>query len=139
MSGSFLKKLERAADQTGNERSFYRGQDLESAVADHLHKMLNTRAGSSLTVPDYGIIELSELLQDFPNALGVMQRAIKNTILKYEPRLKNVQVRPIPPEEDENQMMVHFEITAQLCYPSGERQAVRFSTSVDESSNVKIS
>jgi type VI secretion system protein len=139
MSGSFLKRLERASDLTGNERSFYRGQDLESSVADHLHKMLNTRSGSALTVPDYGIIELSELLQDFPNALGVMQRAIKNTILKYEPRLKNVQVRPVPAEEDENQLVVHFEITAQLCYPNGERQAVRFSTAVDESSNVKIS
>lgn len=139
MAGSsFLQRLERAADPTSNERAFYRGEDLESAVANHLKQMLNTRAGSSLTAPDYGIIELSELLNDFPDAMGVMQRAIKNTILKYEPRLKNVQVRPIQPDDDESQMFVYFEISAQLVYPNGDRQAVRFSTAVDESSNVSI-
>jgi hypothetical protein len=35
-------------------------------------------------------------------------------------------------------MYVYFEVTAQLVYPNGERQPIRFSTSVDESSNVKI-
>lgn len=139
MAGSsFLKKLEHAADLQSNERSFYRGEDLEAAVADHLKQMLNTRAGSCLTAPDYGIVELSELLNDFPDAMGVMQRAIKNTILKYEPRLKNVQVRPLVPDDDESQMFVYFEISAQLVYPNGDRQPVRFSTTVDESSNVAI-
>ncbi len=139
MAGSsFLKKLERAADLQSDDRSFYRGEDLETAVADHLKQMLNTRAGSSLTAPDFGIVELSELLNDFPEAMGVMQRAIKNTILKYEPRLKNVQVRPIPADDDESQMFVYFEISAQLVYPNGDRQPVRFSTTVDESSNVSV-
>jgi len=91
-----------------------------------------------LTAPDYGIIELSELLHDFPNATGLMQRCIKNTILKYEPRLKNVQVRAVDGDEDQSQMVVYYEITAQLIYPDGERQPIRFSTSVDESSNVSI-
>jgi type VI secretion system protein len=139
MAGSsFLKKLERAADLQSDERSFYRGEDLESSVATHLTQMLNTRAGSCLTAPDFGIIELSELLSDFPEAMGVMQRAIKNTILKYEPRLKNVQVRPLQPDDDESQMFVYFEITAQLVYPNGDRQPIRFSTTVDESSNVTL-
>jgi type VI secretion system protein len=97
--------------------------------------MLNTRAGSSLTAPEYGIIELSELIHDFPNATGIMQRSIKSTIAKHEPRLRNIQVRSV--ESDVNDSMnVHFEITGQLVYPDGERQAVRFNTSVDESSNV---
>lgn len=115
----------------------YRGDDLESVVMEHLQRMLNTRAGAALTVPDYGIVELSELLHDFPDAAGIMQRAIKNTVLKYEPRLKNVQVRATAPE-DRSDMYVYFEITAQLVYPDGQRQAVRFSTSVDESSNVTL-
>ncbi len=139
MAGSsFLKRLERAADPTSNERAFYRGEDLEAAVTDHLKQMLNTRSGSCLTAPDYGIVELGEMLNDFPDGIGVMQRAIKNTILKYEPRLKNVQVRPVQSEEDESRMFVHFEISAQLLYPNGDRQPVRFSTTVDESSNVTV-
>ncbi len=139
MGGSSLfKRLERGADPTSTGRAVYRGDDLEAAVLSHLQRMLNTRQGSSLTAPDYGIVELSELLHDFPNATGLMQRCIKNTILKYEPRLKNVQVRAIDADEDQSQIFVYYEITAQLVYPDGDRQPIRFSTSVDESSNVVI-
>lgn len=137
-SNSLLRRLERAADPTARTRQRFRGEDLESAVVDHLHRMLNTRQGSAPSVPDYGIIELSEMLHDFHDAKGFMQRCIKNTITKYEPRLKNVQVRPIEPEEDDNPMLAYYEITAQLVYPNGDRQPIRFNTSVDDSSNVRI-
>jgi type VI secretion system protein len=139
MSGaSLLSRLERGADPTSTGRRVYRGDDLEAAVLDHLQKLLNTRQGSALTVPDYGMVELSEMLHDFPDASGIMQRSIKNTIMKYEPRMKNVQVRAIESDDDQSKMYVYFEVTAQLVYPNGERQPIRFSTSVDESSNVKI-
>jgi type VI secretion system protein len=139
MSGaSLLKRLERNADPTSTGRSVYRGDDLESAVLDHLQKLLNTRLGSVLTAPDYGMIEMGEVLHEFPVAMGVMQRSIKNTILKYEPRLKNVQVRAVDGDEDVSKMFVYFEVSAQLIYPNGDRQPIRFSTTVDESSNVKI-
>ena len=36
-------------------------------------------------------------------------------------------------------MFVYYEITAQLVHPDGDRQAIRFSTSIDESSNVVVS
>ena len=116
----------------------YRGDDLESVVVTHLRRMLNTRQGSSLTVPDYGILEISEISHDFPDALGIMQRAIKNSIVTYEPRLKNVQVRAVPPSETQEQMSLYFEVTGQLVYPDGQRQAVRFSTAIDASSNVEV-
>ncbi|MBI4702751.1 MAG: type VI secretion system baseplate subunit TssE [Deltaproteobacteria bacterium] len=138
MSGaSLLGRLKRLADPTSAERVVYRGDDLEQVVVENLQRMLNTRQGSSLTCPDYGIVELSELLHDFPDAIGIMQRAIKNSILQYEPRLKNVQVRSVEGEEPSD-MSVHFEISAQLVLPDGQRRPVRFSTAVDESSNVKI-
>jgi type VI secretion system protein len=136
---SLLKRLERAADPTSSGRSVYRGEDLESAVVEHLQKMLNTRAGAALTAPDYGMIEISDMLHEFPDAMGIVQRAIKHAVTKYEPRLKNVQVRVVEPEEDDNQLFVYFEVTAQLVHPNGERQPVRFSTVIDDSSNVRVS
>jgi type VI secretion system protein len=136
---SLLRRLERAADPTSAGRSRFRGEDLEASVVDHISRLLNTRQGSALTVPDYGVIELSELLHDFPDAKGLMQRCIKATVAKYEPRLKNVQVRVIEAEEDDNPMLAYYEITAQLQFPNGDRQPVRFSTSIDQSSNVRIS
>jgi type VI secretion system protein len=133
-----LKRLEANADPTAAGRTRYRTDDLEAAVRDHLHQLLNTRQGSAPTVPDYGVIEFTELLHDFPHAISILQRNIKNTILKYEPRLKNVQVRAVEADDDLDQSLVYFEVSAQLVHPDGERQPIRFSTSVDESSNVTL-
>jgi type VI secretion system protein len=134
---SFLTRLERAADPNSNERSTGRTADVEAAVVEHLNRMLNTRQGSCQTCPDYGLIEVSEVVYDFPDAIGIMQRALKNTIQTYEPRLKNVQVRHIK-SETPGELTLSFEITAQLQLPDGRRQSLRFSTEVDASGNTKV-
>jgi type VI secretion system protein len=134
---SLLTKIEHLADPNSLERHTYRDNDVELAVTTHLARMLNTRQGSCLTCPDYGLIEVSEVLYDFPDAIGIMQRAIKNSIQQYEPRLKNVQVRHIK-SEDPADMTLQFEISAQLNLPDGRRQSLRFSTAVDQSGNVKV-
>ena len=132
MAKSLLRRIERAADPTSNERRYYRGDDLESAVVEHLKELLNTRRGASLSAPDYGIDDVAELARDFPDSLADMQRAIKNTLLKYEPRLKNVQVRAVKPDTEGADLVAHFEVTAQLIDQNGERQPFRFRTSMDE-------
>jgi type VI secretion system protein len=137
MAASFLARIERAADPQLSERSTYRDSDTEAAVTQHLARLLNTRQGSCLTCPDYGLIEVSEVLYDFPDAIGIVQRALKNTIQTYEPRLKNVQVRHIK-NEAMGEMLLEFEITAQLQFADGRRQSLRFATSVDGSGNVKV-
>jgi type VI secretion system protein len=137
MAASLLTRIEHAADPHSTERYTWRDTDLETAVSSHLARMLNTRQGSCLTCPDYGLIEVSEVLYDFPDAVGIMQRAIKNSIQQYEPRLKNVQVRHLK-NDVANEMILQFEITAQLNLPDGRRQSLRFSTSVDPSGNVKV-
>jgi type VI secretion system protein len=135
--GAFLSRIERAADPTSAERSTARDTDVERAVLAHLGELLNTRQGSALTVPDYGLVEVSEVLYDFPDAIGIMQRALKNTIQTYEPRLKNVQVRHLK-DEVANHMILQFEITGQLHLPDGRRTSLRVATQVDGSGNVKV-
>src|SRR6476660_387830 len=98
MAASLLSRLEHLADPHSSERTTYRDSDTETAVSQHLARLLNTRQGSCLTCPDYGLIEVSEVLYDFPDAIGIMQRALKNSIQTYEPRLKNVQVRHVKNE-----------------------------------------
>ncbi len=137
MSASLLTRIAHAANPHSLERHTWKDQDLEQAVVLHLIRMLNTRQGSSLTCPDYGLIEVSEMLHDFPDAIGIVQRAIKNSIQNYEPRLKNVQVRHIK-NETMGAMILEFEITGQLHYPDGRRSPLRFSTAVDQSGNVKL-
>lgn len=137
MSASLLTRIAHAADPLSAERHTWKDHDLEAAVTLHLQRMLNTRQGSSLTCPDYGLIEVSEVIHDFPDAVGLMQRAIKNSIQQYEPRLKNVQVRHMK-NEAMHSMILEFEITAQLQQPDGRRQSFRFAASVDQSGNVKV-
>jgi type VI secretion system protein len=137
MPAPLLHRIAHAADPTSTERQTWRDNDIESAVSLHLSRMLNTRQGSCLTCPDYGLIEVSEVLYDFPDAVGIMQRSIKNCIQTYEPRLKNVQVRHIK-NEFVHEMILQFEITAQLHLPDGSRKSLRFSTAVDPSGNVKL-
>jgi len=137
MGASLLTRIAHAADPHSLERHTWKDQDLEQAVIMHLSRMLNTRQGSSLTCPDYGLIEVSEMLHDFPDAVGIVQRAIKNSIQQYEPRLKNVQVRQLKTDAMQS-MVLEFEITAQLHYPDGRRQQLRFGASVDHSGNVKM-
>src|SRR5262249_31176233 len=134
MPGLLLGRIERAADPNYNERHTSRDADVETGVVQHIAQLLNTRQGSCLTCPDYGLIEVSELLYDFPDAAGIMQRALKNTIQTYEPRLKNVQVRHVKAEMPGDPSL-QFEITAQLNLPDGRRQSLRFGTSIDGSSN----
>lgn len=137
MGASLLTRIAHAADPNSSERQNWRDHDIEAAVLRSVGEMLNTRQGSALTCPDYGIPEISELVHDFPDAIGLMQRAIKHSIATYEPRLKNVQVRQV--KNDANHTLIlEFEISAQLQLPDGRRTAVRFGTSVDASTNVKV-
>jgi type VI secretion system protein len=136
-AASLLTRLEHAADPHSTDRHTWRDNDIESAVTQHIVRMLNTRMGSCLTCPDYGLIEVSEILYDFPDAVGITQRAIKNSIQTYEPRLKNVQVRHLK-NDYAHEMILQFEITAQLQLPDGRRQSLRFATNVDGSGNVKV-
>src|SRR5215471_6965749 len=98
MGASFLTRLAHAADPHNTERYTWRDSDLEAAVARHIGDILRTRAGAAPACPDYGLVEVSEILYDFPEAIGILQRAIKATLQTYEPRLKNIQVRHLNTE-----------------------------------------
>lgn len=131
-----LAKIARAADPNSSHRTTFRDNDVEQSITKNIVQMLNTRAGACLTCPDFGIIEVSELLHDFPDAIGLVQRSIKNAIQQYEPRLKNVQVRHIKSDELSS-MNLFFELTGQFTFPDGRKGQLRLSTSVDGSGNVK--
>ncbi|MFO0592758.1 MAG: type VI secretion system baseplate subunit TssE [Polyangiaceae bacterium] len=135
---SLFKKLEGLAQPTSSWNYTTRnGNELEADISAHLVEILNTRMGSARTLPDYGLMEVSEVLHDFPDAIAMIQRSLKACIQQYEPRLKNVQVRHIKGEAFA-QMLLEFEITGQFQTPDGRRQSLRLSTAMDGSGNVKL-
>lgn len=135
---SLFKKLENLAQPASSWNYTTRGSnEVENDIQAHLVEILNTRMGSARTVPDYGLMEVSEVIHDFPDAIAMIQRSLKACIQTYEPRLKNVQVRHIKGEGFAN-MLLEFEITGQFQTADGRRQSLRFSTALDGSGNVKL-
>jgi len=120
MPGRGLLSRLSAQDPASQRRS---DQDIDSIV-EHLRGILNTRQGDAVTVPDYGIMDFTDVMHNFPEAIQTLQRAIRATIIQYEPRLKNVVVQHLA---DEEVLIVKFRITAQLAGKGG-RGGVRFET-----------
>ena len=98
--------------------------DLE-AIVEHLRALLNTRRGDAGTAPDYGLEDLADLADAFPDAANIWKKSIQETVEKYEPRLTKVRVRHIP---NEDVFTIAFEISARL---ASDQKAVCVQTKVD--------
>ena len=109
--------------------------DEVASIVAHLQALLNTRRGDAVTAPEYGILDFSDMVGEFPAAIPALARSIRATILEFEPRLKNVNVRHLP---DEHALTLRFEIQAQL---AGGRSArsLRLSTTVRPGGHVDVS
>ena len=83
-----------------------------ASVAAHLGKMLSIRAGSVQTLPDYGLPDLNDMNQTRHESLSQSRLLIERFIRAYEPRLKNVRVRVLPPGRDP--LALAFAIEAML-------------------------
>lgn len=118
----------------GGELSVARGGDATSAIAAHLRALLNTRIGSAPTATAYGVVDFTDLVHGFPMSISMLASSIRTTILAFEPRLKNVNVRHLP---DEDLLMLKFEISGQLA-DGKERSTLRFRTEVSPSGQVTL-
>ncbi|MBW2125727.1 MAG: type VI secretion system baseplate subunit TssE, partial [Deltaproteobacteria bacterium] len=85
---------------------------LIDSVLNHLQKILNTRHGTVPIAEDFGIPDFTEFANDYPNSVRRIERAIRNTIQRYEPRLKAVRVNFLPQEED--LLTLRFQIIAKI-------------------------
>lgn len=130
--------FERLNDPRTNEplTSTQNTEALAESILYHLTRMLNTRQGGPLIQPeDYGMVDITEISTRFPDSIADVQKAIRITIEKYEPRLKNVQVEHVG--EGVNLQTLKFKITAQLADRKG-RDSLSFETVVDPSGEVQL-
>lgn len=111
-----------------------RAENEVESIMEHLRDLLNTRQGEAITVPDFGVIDFTDLVHNFPDAIQLLQRSVRATILQYEPRLKNVVVQHV---RDEDVLVLKFQISAQLATRTG-RGAVRFETQLRAGGHVTV-
>ncbi len=108
--------------------------ELESIV-NHLRALLNTRAGESPSASDFGVVDFTDLVHNFPEAIQTLQRSIRTTLLQYEPRMKNVVVQHV---RDDESLVLKFQITAQLAGKNGGRNPVRFETQLRAGGHMSV-
>lgn len=66
------------------------------SVLDNLQRILNCRAGSLSHLPDYGLPDMSQILQGLPGTAHGLMETMTTMLLRYEPRLQAIQVELLP-------------------------------------------
>lgn len=66
-------------------------QKLRYSIIENLRMVLATRQGSVLHLPDFGMPDILQLYFDSNNSVEPVKKEIRDVILKYEPRIGDVQ------------------------------------------------
>ncbi|MGV8916503.1 MAG: type VI secretion system baseplate subunit TssE [Pseudomonas sp.] len=66
------------------------------SVLDNVQRILNSRAGQLAHLPDYGLPDMSEILQGLPATAHRLSVTLEHTLLRFEPRLKRMTVTLLP-------------------------------------------
>jgi type VI secretion system protein len=109
---------------------------VRESVLDHIRAMMRTRAGSALTVPDYGIVSVTDIVHNCPDAIESILDSIRHTIKTYEPRLTGVTVKYLP-DSEVRELTIRFEIGGTFVN-GGRKVAVKFKTVIDAARNVHV-
>jgi type VI secretion system protein len=81
------------------------------SVQDNIQRILNSRRNGLAHLPDYGLDDLSEIYRHLPSSAHRLRRVIEATLLKYEPRLKAID---IDIEDTEPGMLLSFTMSCHL-------------------------
>lgn len=62
------------------------------SVLDNMQRIFNCRAGTLAHIPDYGLPDMTTILQGLPGSAHKLLATLSGVLLKYEPRLKSIDV-----------------------------------------------
>ncbi len=62
------------------------------SVLDNMQRILNARQGTLSHLPDYGLPDMSKILQGLPGTAHQLMNTLSGVLLKYEPRLKSLTI-----------------------------------------------
>ena len=71
-----------------------RGGKVQS-IKEHLNILLNTRRGSVFHLPDYGLLDSTQVSMKDRISISSFGKALEETVRRYEPRLTRVRVKPM--------------------------------------------
>ncbi|MBU5622562.1 type VI secretion system baseplate subunit TssE [Enterobacteriaceae bacterium S5_ASV_15] len=62
------------------------------SVLDNMQRILNCRAGTLAHLPDYGMPDMTKILQGMPGTAHQLITTLSAVLMKYEPRLNRINV-----------------------------------------------
>lgn len=62
------------------------------SVLDNMQRILNSRTEALAHLPDYGLPDMTRILQGMPGTAHQLMHTLSGVLLKYEPRLKRIDV-----------------------------------------------
>ena len=104
------------------------------SVIFNLRRVLNSREGSAGAQPDLGLPSPHELLQNWPISREAALTAVRRCVERYEPRLTEVVVRPVPYSPGDTALS--FQVSARLIGPG--RTPVTLTTAVTSEGRVAL-
>nr|WP_259267246.1 type VI secretion system baseplate subunit TssE [Buttiauxella sp. BIGb0471] len=66
------------------------------SILDNMQRILNCRAGTLAPLQDYGLPDMTKILQGMPGTAHELMEKLSSVLLKYEPRLKRIDVVVLP-------------------------------------------
>ena len=117
----FEKRLtERIMAGTSGRRLAAEPSAVFEDVVSFLSALFNTRQGSVMIRPDFGMIDINSIIYRFPDAIVHLRTEIKRQIETFEPRLTDVSVQHIPTPD--RPLSLAFGITASLTVGTGKER-----------------
>ena len=128
-----IRNLERGEPR--NEKDVSR---VVRSIINHLQRLLNARQGSVPIADDYGMPDFTTFLgENFTDQSHKISDIIRTMILKYEPRLDNVQVIFTPDKDDV--LSLRFRLQAEIVHVRDSKVAVELETVISSDGKVRVS
>lgn len=135
MRQRFLERLRRA-ERGGEDPGSVDSKSVLDSVQRHLLLLLNTQRGSAQIAGDYGIPDFFSLLgMGDVEALRRLEVLLEDVIGKYEPRLKDIEVKVV--NKDDYGLDLHMQLSGSLALEN-ETLPVSFETVLDSGGRIRI-
>lgn len=131
--GSLFERIAGAVKPSSHQRT---KAALLHSVRNNLRDILNTRSGSCYGSPELGIADFNDESPDSANIRDWMVQAIKNCILRYEPRISDVMVIAAA-ENSRAPLDLYFHIVAYMVF-SDRQDVLEFDILLDNHQHWRV-
>ncbi|SMF09423.1 type VI secretion system baseplate subunit TssE [Desulfovibrio gilichinskyi] len=130
-----LERIRLMEDDPDRRDTVEAGQVIKS-ILSYLRMILNTRQGNAQIAPDFGVPDFTSMIGATGlDAVRDIEASMTEVILKFEPRLENVNISFIPDED--MPLSLQFKLHAKLAL-EGQEMPVVFETVLDPDGRINV-